>query len=285
MKIIAENKINMHIFKEGILKPELNEKSTDKFWDDEYTSEQMLKLHLDPDLESASKTKETIEAEANFIINATVMGKGKEVLDIGCGPGLYVREFAKTGAMVTGIDISDRSINYANQNIKPMYPNTRFTKMNYLNMDFKDAFDVVTLIYYDFCVLSTSEQNALLAKIHTSLKDGGVFMFDIYTENLETSITTNISVYEEGFWSAKPYAEILNTFMYEDPKTQGRQYLIIEEDGSTRIIRFFSRLFSLDEITEMLNNNGFKVDGVYNNLKGEAFNKDSEIYGVIAIKA
>lgn len=277
--------MDLHLFKKSIKKPKIFEKSTHKFWDDEYVSEQMLKLHLNPDIEAASKTKDTIETESCFIIKSMVMSKGKDVLDLGCGPGLYVREFAKTGAMVTGIDISDRSIDYAKKNIKPEYRNTLFTKMNYLNMDYKKSFDIVTLIFYDLCALSTNEQNILLAKIHAALKENGFFIFDIVTESKSTSISTNISVCDEGFWSPKPYLEILNTYLYEKPKTEGLQYMIIDEDGSTRIIRIYHRLFSLTEITAILNENGFKVEKVYNNLKGEAYSKNSETYGIIARKA
>ena len=285
MRIIDSNKINLHLLKNCITKPEIFEKSTDKFWDDEYISEQMLNFHLNPDIEAASKTKETIETEADFIIKLTDLSKSKSILDLGCGPGLYVKEFAETGARVTGIDLSDRSIDYAKKNIKPEYRNASFVKTNYLDIDFKESFDIVTLIFYDFCALNTNEQNILLASIHTALKDNGFFIFDIVTENKGTSISTNFSVCEEGFWSPKPYVEILNTHLYEYPKTEGLQYVIIDEDGLTRIIRIYHRLFSLTEITEMLNENGFKVEKAYKNLKGDAFSKDSETYGIIARKA
>ena len=221
MNIIKENKLNMGLLKEGVLKPELYEKSTDPFWDDEYISEQMLRLHLDPHVESASKSKETVEAEADFIIRSTGMGPGKSVLDLGCGPGLYVKEFAKTGAVITGVDLSGRSVGFANDHIKPEFPKTHFIKMNYLDMDFRETFDVVTLIFYDFCVLSVNEQKTLLAKIRAALKDGGFFILDIVTEHMKPQAAAATSVCEGGFWSAKPYIEILNNFMYDDPKTLG----------------------------------------------------------------
>lgn len=285
MNLLNDNKINMALLSSGILKPALYEKSTDQFWDDDYISEQLLQIHLDPEVESASKSKETIEAETAFIIKSTDMKKGRTILDMGCGPGLYVKEFAKTGAAVTGIDLSRRSIDYANSSINPEYPNTQFAVMNYLDMDFRNAFDVITLIFYDFCVLSAAEQTKLLAKTHAALKDGGLFLFDIITEHMNLPDATSVSVHEKGLWAPRPYVEILNSFWYENPKTLGQQYLIVDENGATRVIRFYNRLFSLKEITELLNENGFQVKKVYANLKGDAVGRDPKTYGIIAMKA
>ncbi len=39
--------------------------------------------------------------------------KGLNIIDIGCGGGILSEEFAKQGAKVTGIDISQNSINIA----------------------------------------------------------------------------------------------------------------------------------------------------------------------------
>lgn len=284
MKIIQNNKIDLRILKSSITKPVIYEKSTAKFWDDEYISQQMLKFHLNPEMEAASKTKETIEAETAFIINWTDMDAKKTVVDLGCGPGLYVKEFAKTGAKITGIDLSDRSINYANDTIKPAFENTTFWRMNYLDLNFKQSFDIATLIFYDFCVLNPAEQNQLLAKIHAALKDNGLFIFDVVSEHRKTAISTNISVCESGFWSPEPYIEIFNTFWYENPKTEGMQYTIIAEDGAVRIIRLYHRLFGLSEITKLLIENHFKVEKVYKNLKGESLRADSETYGIVARK-
>ncbi|WMJ77111.1 MULTISPECIES: class I SAM-dependent methyltransferase [unclassified Sedimentibacter] len=284
MKIIDNNKINLSVLKNTIQQPYIFEKGTDKFWEDEYVSEQMLNFHLNPDIEAASKTKETIDAETSFIIKSTDMKEGKDVLDLGCGPGLYVKEFAKTGATITGIDISERSINYANENIKTEYEKTFFIRKNYLDINFEKSFDIVTLIFYDFCALSTNEQELLLSKIHRALRDNGIFILDVVTEKKETSILTNVSVSEGGFWSPKPYIEILNTYLYEEPKTEGLQYTIIDEEGITKVIRIYHRLFSLTEITEMLTKNGFKIEKVYKNLKGESLTEHSDTFGIIVRK-
>ncbi|MGE5398124.1 MAG: class I SAM-dependent methyltransferase [Chitinophagales bacterium] len=284
MKIIRDNRIDIDLIGMCVSGPKIFTKSTDRFWDDEHISEQMLKLHLDPNVEAASRTKETIEAETDFIIKLTDMDSEKSVLDLGCGPGLYVREFAKTGARVTGVDFSDRSVNYATQYVGSEYANTRFVKMNYLDLNFQKSFDIATLIYYDFCALNTDEQHHLLANVYDALNDNGIFVFDVITETWVNPLLSGISVASGGFWSPKPYIEIVQIFTYDEPRTEGIQYTIIGEDGTTRVFRLYHRLFSLDEITHVLDTHGFKVEKVYRNLKGDSLDKGSETFGIVARK-
>lgn len=285
MKIINDNMIDLQALKGFIAKPEIFAKGTAKFWDDEHISAQMLKLHLNPAVEAASKTGDTIEAETAFIIEVTGMSAGKAVLDLGCGPGLYVREFAKTGAKILGIDISAGSIKFAAENIGPGRENVAFAKMNYLDMPYRDAFDIATLIFYDFGALSAGEQDKLLANIHRALKKNGIFVFDVIAENWQNPLSTGITVHEAGgFWRPGPHIEILTAFSYENPRTEGRQYAIIGEDGEAEVIRIYIRLFGVEEITNLLAKHNFKIEKIYKNLKGDPLTPDAETYGIIAIK-
>lgn len=284
MNILNNNKIDLSLFKNAIATPEVFRKSTCKFWDDDHVSAQMLKYHLNPDVESASKTRQTIENETAFIIRETKMSAGKSVLDLGCGPGLYVKEFAKTGAQVTGTDFSQRSIDYANVHIKPQCPNAQFVCLNYLEMNFQNAFDIATMIFYDFGALNPNEQKVLLGNVHTALKENGVFIFDVISDKRNVPPATSVTVHDDGFWSPSPYIEIYNRYLYETPKTEGIQYTIIDEDGQTRIIRIYHRLFSVGEISELLSENGFVLETVYGNLSGAAYTDASEIFAVIARK-
>ena len=218
MNILDHNKIQINLLKEIFSKPELYTKSTNAFWDDDYISEQLLRIHLNSNVESASKTGDTIVAEAKFVIGTAQMVSGKNVLDLGCGPDLYAGEFAKTGASVTGVDISRRSIDYAKRTVGSTYLNSSFQCMNYLDMEFKNSFDIVTMIYYDFCVLSVNEQKLLLSKIRDALSDNGLFVFDIVTEAMQLPAASGITACEEGLWSGRPYLEIQDNFLYENPK-------------------------------------------------------------------
>ena len=82
-------------------------------WDDEYVSQKMLELHLNPEVDLASRKRAFIGTSSQWIASRFQLGSGKRVCDFGCGPGLYAERFAKTGAKVTGLDFSRNSIAHA----------------------------------------------------------------------------------------------------------------------------------------------------------------------------
>ena len=99
-------------------RPPLYKKMEIPFWDDEHISLQMLKAHLNPDFDGASRKLDFINKSVNWIARIAQPSEYNELLDIGCGPGIYAEKFARFGYSVTGIDFSRRSISYAiNKNL------------------------------------------------------------------------------------------------------------------------------------------------------------------------
>jgi len=82
-------------------------------WTGKHTSEQMLACHLNPGIDVSSRRGSFIDKSVAWIGSHFNVGGGTRIADFGCGPGLYANRLAKCGARVTGIDFSERSINYA----------------------------------------------------------------------------------------------------------------------------------------------------------------------------
>ena len=57
------------------------------FWNDPHISAQMLKAHLDPAIEAASRKPETIDRSVAWLIDTLALKPGDALLDLGCGPG------------------------------------------------------------------------------------------------------------------------------------------------------------------------------------------------------
>ena len=86
--------------------PSLYQKTRVPFWNDKYISQQMLKAHLDPNFDGASRKLDFINKSVNWINKIAPPQKYKSLLDMGCGPGIYAEKFATSGYKVTGIDFS-----------------------------------------------------------------------------------------------------------------------------------------------------------------------------------
>lgn len=101
-----------------------------------------------------------------------------DVLDIGCGPGGWVNEVARTypSMQLTGIDISNRMIAYAQAYTKVLkLPNAHFLTMNALEpLEFPDAsFDLVN-IRSAVAYIPTTSWPAFLAECVRVLRPGGM---------------------------------------------------------------------------------------------------------------
>ncbi len=84
--------------------------TADTLWTDPHIARQMLKAHLNPDTDSASRRPAFIEASVNWLQQRFNIGPGTRLADFGCGPGLYTTRLAQLGAAVTGIDFSENSL-------------------------------------------------------------------------------------------------------------------------------------------------------------------------------
>ncbi len=87
--------------------------TTEVLWNDPHISKQMLETHLKEDVDLASRRMTFIEKSVAWIVHRFAVSEGTRVCDFGCGPGLYTIRLAETGAKVTGLDFSERSIAYA----------------------------------------------------------------------------------------------------------------------------------------------------------------------------
>lgn len=163
-------------------KPSLYAPSTKAFWDDEQISRFMLEAHLDPNLEAATRKYDFVCASAAWILEHWKPQNGDRLLDLGCGPGIYAELFCKGGLSVTGLDISRRSIAYAKEQAKEKRLDIEYLCENYLDMDYEDCFDIVTLIYCDFGVLSPSDRHRLLRKVRKALRKDGFLVLDGFTK-------------------------------------------------------------------------------------------------------
>ncbi|MCP4021269.1 MAG: methyltransferase domain-containing protein [Desulfobacteraceae bacterium] len=255
-------------------KPELYQKGTAMMWTDSYISKQLLDVHLNPDLDLASRKKKTIDSTVEWILDKA--GKRKlKILDLGCGPGLYSQLLAKKGHQVTGVDFSKHSIKYAAKTAKADNLDIEYRQQNYLELDDQEKFDLVILIFTDFGVLTPDDRSRLLSNIHRALKPGGTFLFDVLNDkNIDQMMSEKSwEISEKGFWRENPYLALSDSFYYPENKVVLYQHCVIDEDNCD-VYRFWTHFFSHEDLSAILSKNRFEHIEFHDNVlpEGDATN-------------
>jgi len=257
------------------------------FWDDPHISSQMLKAHLDPNHDQASRRPETIQRTVDWLVTTLGLQAGGSVLDLGCGPGLYAARLAKKGLRVTGVDYSRRSIEYATHYAAEHNLDIRYRYQDYLTLEDEGLYDAALLIYGDLCPLSPERRRTLLGNVRRALKPNGHFVFDVTTRAHRQKHGNRNRWYavETGFWKATPHLVLEEGFDYPEQSIFLDQAIVIEEDGKVSVYRNWFQDYSLATITAEIEAAGFTVQGAWNDLLGTPLTEDTEWIGLLAQRA
>lgn len=99
--------------------------------------------------------------------------QGKKLLDVGCGPGIHVKEYASRGADTFGVDPSEELIRIAQQ----QEPSASFSVASAYELPFADeTFDMLTSsLAFDH----VKDMTKGVAELHRVLKKNGCLFFSI----------------------------------------------------------------------------------------------------------
>lgn len=258
-------------------RPVLFEKTDSNIWTDPYIQQQMLKEHLNPVSDGASRKQESVLKITDFVLHHSKTGS--RLLDLGCGPGLYTSLFKDKGYDVTGIDFNKASIEYAAEKRKDI----RYIFGDYINEYPVGKYDTVIIIYCDLGTHPDSERDILLKNIYHSLDNNGVFIFDVFTEELvkdkQEGKNWDYSP-NGGFWDEEEYLLLSETFHYPENKAFAYQYNLVKKEESKHFI-VWDRYYTEEEITTVLKNTGFRKVSIYKNiLDSNNFTSGNEMFVV-----
>ena len=257
--------------------------TTDIIWTDPHIAGQMLRNHLNPETDHASRRATAIDRIVAWIDRKVGLA-GKCVCDLGCGPGLYAVQMAERQARVTGIDFSANSIDYARNHASAHSLPIEYLNADYLVDKMPEKQDCVSLIYGDLCTLSPEQRKGLYYRIRRMLKPGGVFVFDVFTTQQFATLkesTTFARKLMDGFWSAEDYFGFCNAILYPEQKVSLDHYLIVEPDRHFEIFNWM-QYFDPETITAEICEAGFEVLDVLDVATGAPWTASPRELAVVA---
>lgn len=103
---------------------------------------------------------------------------GRNVVELGCGGGQCSIAFAKRGARVIGVDLSERQLSYARKLASKENVNVKFIKAEIENLSaIPDGSQDIAFSAYAFQYVKNLR--AGLDEVYSVLKSGGVFVFSL----------------------------------------------------------------------------------------------------------
>ena len=118
-------------------------------------------------------------------------GAGQEGVDVGCGNGYFTRALFKAGYFVKGMDISPEMLSTATELARKEGVRAEFLAGDITKLRLCGKVDFITAI--NDC-LNYVPQNKILSTfkgVYSNLKKGGVFLFDVSSENKLKNIVGN----------------------------------------------------------------------------------------------
>jgi len=103
---------------------------------------------------------------------------GKNVLDVGCGGGILTEAMARSGARVTGIDLSEKALRVAELHLLESKLDIRYEKSSV--EDYRGTFDVVTCMEL---IEHVPDQGSLVAACARLVRPGGHVFFSTINRN------------------------------------------------------------------------------------------------------
>lgn len=208
--------------------------------------------------------------QLQFVKNEVGDLKGKQILDIGCATGELAFNLANEGAKVIGIDLNEDLLKQAKS--KRIHSNLQFQHGNMLELetDFhKKQFDSVlcfgnTLVHLP----STNLIQQMLNGVLSVLKPGGIFLMQIlnYDYILAEQVSELPLIETENIKFIRKYK-----FKKNSPLILFQTDLHLKKEG--QVVSNETSLLALrsSELTDIIENSGFKEIELYSNFKQTSF--------------
>jgi SAM-dependent methyltransferase len=221
-------------------------------WQNRDFSRRSLQLHLDQSNDVNSRRDSIISRQVRWIHHEILKEKKSSVLDLGCGPGLYMEKLAKLGHHCTGIDISPEVIDYAKSK---NFHECRYYCEDILRFTIDKSFDFVMLNFGWFNNFTKSHGNQLLKNIKKMLKPGGFLLLEILYLGATQDFGENLPQWhraEQGIFSDTPYLFLQENQWINEEHRAEVTYYIIKPDKKIECYYQHYQGYEKDELCGML---------------------------------
>ena len=221
---------------------------------------------------------ERTQQDVSFLEKVLNLSSDAKVLDLCCGHGRHLALLAEKYDM-TGLDWDESALKEARLKAEEKGFSPRIMVGDMRDIPFHNEFDAVINMFTSFGYFNNNEENLkVLKEVNKSLKDNGLLLLDLRNKKETDNFLPR-------YWFKHKNLYILMENSFNESLNQEEvEMIIIDEKGNTQKTDFSVKLYSLNQITEMLNEAGFSVEEKYGGTDGAEYSDASNKMIVLAKK-
>ncbi len=221
-------------------------------WHDPDFSRRMLEEHLSQDHDLASRRQSLIDQHVAWLHREILKEHPSRILDLGCGPGFYIKRLSALGHTCVGMDISPASVAYARE----QHPGGEYILGDVRSLALGDeAYNAVFMIFGELNAFAPDEAADIIRKAHAALKPGGVLVLEVHPYGVVAAngnAPRSWHTAEKGLFSDHPYL-CLTESGFERNRAETRFYVIDAGSGALQQYTTMLQAYSEEEYRQLLN--------------------------------
>ncbi len=215
------------------------------------------------------------EAETAFIEEACGLQKGQKVLDVMCGYGRHSVELARRGYEVTAVDNLRDYINEIAQTAEKESLPISSLCSPLLDVTLTGVYDAVICMGNSFAFFDEKDALSILQNLAKHLKKGGKLIINTYM--LGEIVYKHFR--EKDWFYTGDYKYLVDNKFFFSPARVESEHIIIRSDGATERIEAVDYIFTLSELSTLVQQAGFALSAAYSTPRKRPFQLgDSRAY-------
>jgi SAM-dependent methyltransferase len=257
-------------------------------WDKSGFSKRMLEEHLSQEHDLASRREVIIDAQVVALGDLLPEERSARILDLGCGPGLYLHRFAREGHRCHGIDFAPASIAHARAVASAENLDCTFDETDLRSADFGEGYDLVLLVYGQINVFSRHEARGILERAYGALKPGGRLVLEPQEPEAvrgSGSRESDWSTAKHGLFSPRSHLLLHERFWDDSTRTATDRWTVIDAETETSETYAMSTCaYDRHELGSLLESIGFLDVEIRSSFTADAATSEEGLFVVIGLR-
>lgn len=250
-------------------------------WGEQDFSARMLREHLDQHHDMASRREATIDGHVEWLRG--LAPQGTRVLDLGCGPGLYLERFARVGYRGVGVDVSPASIEYASRRAQEHRLGVSYLLGDFRRPGVDGEFDLILCLFGELSTVHIDEVRDVLDMAATHLHPRGRVVIELSTKNGVVAKGSRPPTWyraQGGLFAYGMHAVMTESKWFETDHASVERWWVLER-GSPRPLMLGSTTWWHRDLEQIIEPLGLVVEARYGDLSGQPQHDDREFVTVV----